>query len=118
MRRARKTTVELILSNHPQDCLVCLRNQNCELQTLSRDLGITEVRYTGRMTDVDKDQSSPSIVRDPNKCVLCRRCIAVCSQIQGVDILGAAGRGFDTVVAPLGRQRLVPRLVPTVASVS
>ncbi len=106
VREARRTTVELILSDHPQDCLTCLRNQNCELQKLSRDLGITQVRFTGKKTNRPKDESSPSIVRDPNKCILCRRCIAVCSETQGVNILGALERGFDTVVSPAWQQAI------------
>lgn len=106
VREARKITVELILSDHPQDCLTCVRNQNCELQKLARDLGIREVRFTGRKTNRPVDDSSPSIVRDPNKCILCRRCIAVCSEIQGVNILGALERGFETVVSPAWQQAI------------
>lgn len=106
VRKARKSTVEMILSDHPQECLTCIRNGSCELQTLARDLGLREISYTGARHNYPIDDSSPSIVRDPNKCILCRRCIAVCSEVQGLGILGALERGFDTVVAPAWQQNL------------
>lgn len=106
VREARRTTVELLLSNHPQDCLQCARNLNCELQKLSQDLGIRQVRFTGERNRHAKDESTPSIVRDPEKCVLCRRCITVCSKVQGVHALGLVERGFDTVVAPTMNAKL------------
>ncbi len=107
VRESRRTTVELMLSNHPQDCLTCLRNQNCELQKLARELNIREIKYQGERSHYPIDASSPSIVRDPNKCILCRRCISVCSEIQGVNILGARERGFETVVSPAWQEQLV-----------
>ncbi len=106
VRESRRTTVELLLSNHPQDCLTCLRNQNCELQRLARELNIREIGYEGECSHFPIDVSSPSIVRDPNKCILCRRCISVCSEIQGVHILAARERGFDTVVSPAWQEQL------------
>ncbi|NLA58541.1 MAG: 2Fe-2S iron-sulfur cluster binding domain-containing protein, partial [Firmicutes bacterium] len=106
VRESRRTTVELLLSNHPQDCLTCLRNQNCELQRLARELNIREIGYEGERSHFPIDVSSPSIVRDPNKCILCRRCISVCSEIQGVHILAARERGFDTVVSPAWQEQL------------
>ncbi len=106
VRESRRVTVELLLSNHPQDCLTCLRNQNCELQTLARELNIKEVRFEGARTHVAKDTSSPSIVRDPDKCILCRRCINVCGDIQGVSVLSARERGFETVVSPAWQAHL------------
>lgn len=106
VRRARKSTVELLLSDHPQECLTCVRNGSCELQALTRDLGIREIHFAGKRHNLPTDDSSASIVRDPNKCVLCRRCIAVCSKVQGLSILGALERGFDTVVAPAWHQNL------------
>ena len=100
VREARRTNLELILSNHPQDCLVCNRNGDCELQSLSEAMGIREMRFAGEKSVYPLDQSTLSIVRDPNKCILCRRCVSVCSQLQGVGVLGAVERGFDTIVAP------------------
>ena len=88
-REARRMNVELILSNHPQDCLNCIRNQKCELQTLAEKLGIREQRFERRSrTKNNLDLSSPSLVRDMEKCILCRRCVAVCQQVQGVSALG------------------------------
>lgn len=106
VRESRRTTVELMLSNHPQDCLTCLRNQNCELQKLSHELNIREVRFEGARSSFPLDTSSPAIARDPNKCILCRRCISVCSEIQGVNILAARERGFETVVSPAWQEQL------------
>ena len=102
-REARRMNVELILSNHPQDCLNCIRNQKCELQTLAEKLGIREQRFERRSrTKNNLDISSPSLVRDMEKCILCRRCVAVCQQVQGVSALGPINRGIDTIVAPVG----------------
>ena len=79
IRDARKTNVELILANHPKDCLSCLRNQNCELQAIASDLGVKEDRFVRTQRVLPLDETSPSLIRDPNKCILCGRCIAVCS---------------------------------------
>lgn len=98
--KARKTVLELILSDHPMECLTCVRNQNCELQTLAKELGVKEVRFQGAMTDAPIDNSSPAIIRDPRKCVLCRRCISVCSNVQTVEALTPNMRGFNTIIAP------------------
>jgi iron-only hydrogenase group A len=98
--QARRTVLELILSDHPMECLTCVRNQNCELQTLARDFGITEIRFEGARSAYPKDASASGILRDPRKCILCRRCISVCTQIQGVKALTAEHRGFDTLIAP------------------
>lgn len=104
--QARKTNMELILSNHPQDCLNCVRNRHCELQSLSEQLSVRQPRYTGEKTDHPKDMSTPSIVREPNKCILCRRCVATCDQVQEVCALGLVERGFATQVAPAGGREL------------
>ena len=93
---ARRTTVELILSDHNKDCLSCVRNQNCELQRLSEELGCDAKRLSGSVNEVDIDATSPYIVRDNNKCVLCRRCVAACKEYQGLSIIGANSRGFAT----------------------
>lgn len=93
---SRKTTVELLLSNHDQNCLSCVRNNHCELQSLAAELGCDSHKYAGVKNHYEIDTSSAAIVRDNNKCVLCRRCAAVCSQYQSVAVIGANSRGFDT----------------------
>ncbi len=98
--QARRHTLELILSDHPMECLTCIRNQNCELQEVSEALGVREVRYQGKTSRHEPDRSTPSLVRNPAKCVLCRRCVAVCQKVQGVNAVQTLERGFDTVVAP------------------
>lgn len=103
---ARKVVLELILANHPMECLTCVRNQNCELQKLAEQFGIKEVRYEGAKREYPIDDSSPAIIRDPRKCVLCQRCIAVCSNIQTVDALTDQKRGFDTLIAPAFNEKL------------
>lgn len=100
VRDTRKLVVELLLANHPQDCFTCQKNTNCELQTIAADLGIREIPYTGEKRDNPKDETSPSIVRDPNKCILCGRCIRACSEHQGLDVYSFINRGFKTVVNP------------------
>ena len=100
VRAARRTSVELILSDHDGDCLSCSRNLNCELQRVAHDLGIRELRYQGEKSSHPRDESNPSLVRDPDKCILCQRCVSVCSQIQTVRALGTVGRGFDTMIGP------------------
>ncbi|SHF12798.1 NAD(P)-dependent iron-only hydrogenase catalytic subunit [Thermoanaerobacter uzonensis DSM 18761] len=100
IREARKLNLELILSNHDRSCLTCIRNTNCELQSLSKKLGVDEIRFEGENIKYSIDNASPSVVRDPNKCVLCRRCVAVCSEVQNVFAIGMVNRGFKTIVAP------------------
>ena len=95
---ARKTTVELLLSNHNKNCLSCSRNLNCTLQKLSKDLHCDADRFKGEVTESKLDFTSPSIVRDQSKCILCGRCVAVCSSRQGVDAIGKIGRGFNTTI--------------------
>jgi iron-only hydrogenase group A len=93
---ARKTIVELLLSNHPDDCLYCIRNENCELQSLSRELHVTERRIKGSKNDFNIDRSSASLVRDPDKCILCGRCVRVCEEVMGVSAIEYIGRGSKT----------------------
>ena len=100
VREARKAVVELLLANHPTDCLSCQRNGNCELQTIAADLGIREVRFDGERKRYPLDKSNPALVRDPEKCILCGRCIRACSERQGVHVYSFVNRGFDTTVAP------------------
>lgn len=98
VRESRKVTLELILSNHDKKCLTCVRSRNCELQKLSEELNIKEVRFEGEMGRHPLDELSHSIVRDPNKCVLCRRCVNMCKNIQKVAVIDTNERGFKTIV--------------------
>ncbi len=100
IRRARRDIVELILDNHPVDCHTCERDGNCELQRLAYSMGIRMRHFEGEKKHYEKDISSTSVVRDPNKCILCGRCVRICSEIQKVNALGYAHRGFKTVVMP------------------
>ena len=99
VREARRMIVELMLANHPQECLTCSKNQKCELQRLAKELGIQEVRFKGERRSYEVDASSP-IIRDPEKCILCNRCARTCEEIQSVAALHAANRGWDTIIVP------------------
>lgn len=99
VRQARKMLYELLLSDHPKDCLNCSRSQNCELQALGATLGVGESRLSGETSTAGVD-ISPSITRDTAKCVLCRRCVTVCNQVQQVGAINAQNRGFETVISP------------------
>ena len=103
---ARRTVVELILSDHPTDCLTCAKSGQCELQTLAQNLGIREIPYKGEQSTYRVDMS-PSIIRDVDKCIMCRRCENVCNNIQSVGALSAVNRGFQAVVAPAFEQDMV-----------
>lgn len=98
--KARRAIVELMVANHPQDCLGCQRSGSCELADLARELGARPRQYVGMKKDQHLDISSPAIWRDPNKCVLCGRCVTMCHQIQGVGAIDYVGRGFKTQVGP------------------
>ena len=99
LREARKTTLELILSNHRMDCLSCDRNTDCELQTLAREYGVDQYKYMGNENlKPQYERSAPHLVRDNSKCILCRRCVAVCKHNQHVAVIGTNERGFDTHV--------------------
>jgi len=100
VREARKVTLELILSNHDRSCLTCIRNRNCELQQLADELNIKEIPFEGETLQFPIDDLSPAIVRDPNKCILCRRCISTCRNVQKIGVIGATNRGFKTMVEP------------------
>lgn len=99
VRDARKAVLELLLSNHDRKCLTCVRNRNCELQALCDDLGVSDIPYEGERCEYEIDELSPSIVRDNNKCILCRRCVNVCRDVQTVGAISAVGRGFTTKIA-------------------
>jgi len=98
--RARRTIVELLLSSHPDDCLYCIRNKNCELQTLAEELGIRERRLPIVKKNLKKDPSCSSIVRDPDKCILCGRCVRMCKERIGVSTFDFIGKGMKTIVGP------------------
>lgn len=100
VREARRTVVELMLSDHEGECQVCDRNGDCELQALAHDLGIREIRFKGEKSRRITDVSTPALVRDTAKCILCRRCVTVCSETQTVGGVFPQNRGFDTVVGP------------------
>ena len=100
VRRGRRTVVELLLSEHDGDCQVCVRSDDCELRSLGRELGINELRYEGEKTQRVIDDSTPALVRDTGKCIMCRRCVTVCNEVQGVGGLFPQGRGFETVIGP------------------
>ena len=97
---ARKMNVELILANHPDDCLICDRNTNCDLQNLSYVFGVNGKRFVRtRREYLKKDESSLSLVRDPEKCILCGRCVAICSEMQTVKAIDFSGRGLKTKIS-------------------
>ena len=100
VREARRMIVELMLANHPQECLTCSKNQKCELQKLAKELGIQDVRFKGERKLYPEDRTSMSVMRDPEKCILCGRCARTCEDIQSVGALHAANRGWDTVMVP------------------
>jgi NADP-reducing hydrogenase subunit HndD len=96
---ARKVVLELMLSDHPKDCLTCAKSGKCELQKLADLFGLREIIYKGRMSLYRKD-FSPSIIRDMDKCIMCRRCETMCNEVQTVGVLSASNRGFESVVTP------------------
>lgn len=100
VRNARKILYELIISDHNKDCLSCIRNQSCELQELGELVHIEPDRFIGKKSKGYIESSNPCIERDLSKCILCRRCVTMCNEVQGVGILNAQNRGFDTKIAP------------------
>ena len=99
-RRARRAVLELLLSEHDGDCYTCLRTEDCELRRLAASLGVDVITYPGERTKKLIDDSTPALVRDTGKCVSCRRCVTVCSQVQGVTAIFPQYRGFETVIGP------------------
>jgi iron-only hydrogenase group A len=106
VREARRTVVELLLSEHNGECQTCDRNEDCELQALSAELGIRTISYDGERTRKRIDTSTPALIRDSGKCIKCRRCVSVCAETQGVGALFPQNRGFETVIGPAFNQNL------------
>lgn len=98
--QARRVVIELFLSNHPKDCLVCEKNLGCELQALAAEMHVRAIRYKGERAKHPKDISSRAIIRNMDKCIMCRRCETMCNEVQTVNVLSAINRGFDTFIAP------------------
>lgn len=98
--KARRTMVELLLSDHPTDCLVCEKNTKCQLQKLAAELGVRKIKYKGAMSNYKKDSSSGALYRNLDKCIMCRRCETMCNEVQTCNIYSAVDRGFETVVSP------------------
>ena len=103
---SRKMNLELILSNHDKKCLTCVRSTNCELQQMCRDYGVEESSFNGEMTKYEIEADGP-IIRDNNKCILCRRCVATCAKVQQIGVIGAVDRGFDTHIGCAFESKLV-----------
>ena len=103
---ARRTILDLLLSDHPKDCLICPKNLNCQLQALAQEMGLHHLLYKGEQSTYNKDLSSQAIARDLDKCIMCRRCETACNAIQTVGVLSGIGRGFNAVVAPAGLKPL------------
>ncbi len=104
---ARRTILDLLLSDHPKDCLTCPKNLDCQLQKLAREMSMHHLLYKGEQSTYNRDLSSNAIARDPDKCIMCRRCETACNVIQTVGVLSGVGRGFNAVVAPAGMKPLV-----------
>ena len=103
---ARRTILDLIISNHSKDCLTCTRSGNCELQTLATKFNILDVQFPGARTEHKIDDKSPSIVRDFNKCILCRRCVATCKNVQDIGAIDCINRGFESCISTVGDHSL------------
>ena len=99
INEARRTILDLILSSHNRECLTCVRNGNCELQTLAEKFGITSIEFEGEKVEAHIDDLSPSIVRDSSKCIMCKRCVAACKNVQNISAIDVAGRGFASRIS-------------------
>ena len=103
---ARRVILDLIISNHKVECLTCTRSGNCELQELAKKLNITELEFPGEVKEHEIDDKSPSIVRDFSKCVLCRRCVATCKNVQNIGAIACSNRGFESCIATVGNNSI------------
>jgi predicted molibdopterin-dependent oxidoreductase YjgC len=110
VERSRRATIELIMANHPNDCLACAQNQNCELQRVAHYVGVDEAHFQQlrkRTRVVPMDDSNPAYVRDMNKCILCGRCVRACHEITGIDAIDIAFRGNDATIAGFGNKPIL-----------
>ena len=105
INKSRKTNLELLLSNHDRQCLSCVRSTNCELQKFCAEYGVDENKFSGTKNEYAIDDSTP-IIRNNNKCILCRRCVAACKNVQGIGVIGANDRGFDTHIGSIFEKSL------------
>ncbi len=106
LRQMRKINIELLLASHDRECPTCARSSSCSLQNIARRLGIETVRYKQSLKNLPKDDSSPSLVRDPNKCILCGDCVRVCAEVQGIGAIDFAYRGSNARVVPAFDKKL------------
>ena len=106
INEARRVILDLILSSHNRECLTCVRNGNCELQTLAQKFGITDLEFEGEKVEANIDDISPSIVRDTSKCIMCKRCVAACKNVQNIGAIDVASRGFASHIATVGEVSL------------
>ncbi len=106
INEARRVILDLILSSHNRECLTCVRNGNCELQTLAQKFGITDLEFEGEKVEANIDDISPSIVRDTSKCIMCKRCVAACKNVQNIGAIDVAARGFASHIATVGEVSL------------
>ena len=106
INEARRVILDLILSSHNRECLTCVRNGNCELQTLAQKFGITDLEFEGEKVEAHIDDISPSIVRDTSKCIMCKRCVAACKNVQNIGAIDVAARGFESHIATVGEVSL------------
>ncbi|MEL7566371.1 MAG: NADH-dependent [FeFe] hydrogenase, group A6 [Dehalobacterium sp.] len=106
VQRARKLNVELLLGDHNYNCPACIRNLNCELQDVAQSVGIRDIRFERKKSKYSMDTSTPALVRDPEKCILCRRCVSVCEKIQTVEAIVPLERGMKTVIGPAFHEKM------------
>lgn len=106
LQRQRKMTMELLLAGHDRECTTCNKNDGCRLRKLAHDMGIESIRFGRREDNLPIDESSPSIVRNPNKCILCGDCVRMCEEVQGIGVIGFAYRGSKAVVTPAFNKKL------------
>ncbi len=103
---SRRMMLDLIISNHDQDCLTCTRSGNCELQELAKKFNLKDIRFSGEKNKFEIDDLSPSVIRDFNKCILCRRCVATCNNVQGIGTLATVNRGFNSCISTIENRSL------------
>ena len=106
INESRRVVLDLILSTHNRECLTCVRNGNCELQTLAKQFGMQEIEFEGEKIAANIDEISPSIVRDTSKCIMCKRCVAACKNVQNIGAISVAGRGFESRIAATNDESL------------